>query len=215
MSVVGEFVVETDGFALGRALCVGEVRCEFDQVVPTDGHATDVWVWTDDVDGFRERVEDRPPVLAVSVRDRVDGGALCSVEWTGDGTDVFAGIVDADLTLLTAAGDGQTWSFRVRAPDWSALTAFREFCTRHGVDLELNQLTRQTEPGGTAADALTSVQRETLAEAFRRGYYDSPRGVTLAELAEEFDVSPRAVSQRLRRGIANLIENSLPTTKSI
>ncbi|MFB6207100.1 MAG: helix-turn-helix domain-containing protein [Haloglomus sp.] len=47
---------------------------------------------------------------------------------------------------------------------------------------------------------LTETERETLEAAVERGYFRSPRGATLGDLAEEFGVSKPAVSKRLRRG---------------
>lgn len=47
---------------------------------------------------------------------------------------------------------------------------------------------------------LTTAERETLEAAVERGYFRSPRGATLGDLAEEFGVSKPAVSKRLRRG---------------
>jgi predicted DNA binding protein len=47
---------------------------------------------------------------------------------------------------------------------------------------------------------LTDAERETLEAAVDRGYFRSPRGATLGDLAEEFDISKPAVSKRLRRG---------------
>jgi predicted DNA binding protein len=209
MSVVGGFAVATEGFALGRALAVEDVRVELAAVVPTGGHATDLRVWTDDPDAFVDRIRERPPIVDASLRDRVEGGALLHATWTSDEPDAYRGVAEAGLALLAASGDERAWSFRVRAPDWSAVTAFRSFCERHAVDVRLRHVSEGA--GGPATDdALTALQRETLTVAFRRGYFDSPRGVTLEELAVEFDVSPRAVSQRLRRGLSALVERGLP-----
>ncbi|WP_254822114.1 helix-turn-helix domain-containing protein [Haloglomus halophilum] len=47
---------------------------------------------------------------------------------------------------------------------------------------------------------LTDTERETLEAAVERGYFRSPRGATLGDLADEFGVSKPAVSKRLRRG---------------
>jgi predicted DNA binding protein len=47
---------------------------------------------------------------------------------------------------------------------------------------------------------LTPTERETLEAAVERGYFESPRGATLGDLAEEFGVSKPAISKRLRRG---------------
>lgn len=44
---------------------------------------------------------------------------------------------------------------------------------------------------------LTETQRETIEVAFERGYYDSPKGVILEDLAAEFGISKQAIAQRL------------------
>lgn len=44
---------------------------------------------------------------------------------------------------------------------------------------------------------LTEKQRQALDAAVERGYFESPRQVTLAELASEFDISKQAFGQRL------------------
>lgn len=53
---------------------------------------------------------------------------------------------------------------------------------------------------------LTEVQRETLVRAVEAGYYATPRAVSLDSLAEEFDVSKSAVSQRLRKAEATIAQ---------
>lgn len=47
---------------------------------------------------------------------------------------------------------------------------------------------------------LTDVERDALTTAVEQGYFESPRGATLNELAEQFDVSAPAFSKSLRRG---------------
>ncbi|MFP4633113.1 MAG: helix-turn-helix domain-containing protein [Halobacteriales archaeon] len=56
---------------------------------------------------------------------------------------------------------------------------------------------------------LTEKQADTLRKAFSWGYYDDPSGVGLAELAEEFQVSKSAVSQRLKRAESKLVSSAL------
>jgi len=51
-----------------------------------------------------------------------------------------------------------------------------------------------------ACRGLTTVERQTLESALERGYFQSPRGTTLGDLADQFDVSKPAVSKNLRRG---------------
>lgn len=53
--------------------------------------------------------------------------------------------------------------------------------------------------------SLTDTQRETATVAVAAGYFDSPRGVSFADLAEELGVSESALSQRLRTIESKLI----------
>ena len=46
---------------------------------------------------------------------------------------------------------------------------------------------------------LSETERRTLEAAVDRGYFESPRGASLGDLAEEFGVSKTAVSKNLRR----------------
>lgn len=46
---------------------------------------------------------------------------------------------------------------------------------------------------------MTDKQRQALERAVEMGYYSSPPGVSLEELAREFDVSSSAMSQRITR----------------
>jgi predicted DNA binding protein len=56
---------------------------------------------------------------------------------------------------------------------------------------------------------LTDAQHETLVRALEEGYYNTPRDVTMSELAETFGISQQALSKRLRGGHGTLVENSL------
>jgi len=51
---------------------------------------------------------------------------------------------------------------------------------------------------------LTDKQREVLDTAREMGYFEVPRDATAAEIAEELDISPQAVSERMRRAISAL-----------
>jgi len=60
---------------------------------------------------------------------------------------------------------------------------------------------------------MTATQWETLERAYERGYYDQPRKVTLADLAEEFDVTKSAISQRLRGAEGTLVAATFEATQ--
>ena len=58
-------------------------------------------------------------------------------------------------------------------------------------------------------DRLSDKQRAALEVALRRGYFERPREVTQAELAEEFDISKQAFSRRLARAERAVLEQLL------
>lgn len=57
--------------------------------------------------------------------------------------------------------------------------------------------------------ALTAKQRHALELALDAGYYERPRDIDLATLAEQLGISKSAVSQRLRSAERKLIEGAL------
>ncbi|MFB6153131.1 MAG: helix-turn-helix domain-containing protein [Halodesulfurarchaeum sp.] len=54
---------------------------------------------------------------------------------------------------------------------------------------------------------LTDTERETLEAALTGGYFGSPRGATLQDLADEFDISKMGVSKNLRRSQRKVLRN--------
>ena len=47
--------------------------------------------------------------------------------------------------------------------------------------------------------------------AYERGYFNSPRDVTMTELGEELGISQQAIASRLRRGIRQILGRTLAT----
>ncbi len=56
---------------------------------------------------------------------------------------------------------------------------------------------------------LTDPQHEALRLALEAGYFDVPRETTLSVLASDLEVSSQALSARLRRGQASVLERAL------
>lgn len=75
-----------------------------------------------------------------------------------------------------------------------------------GVSLEFGHLNgvSQWEFDSVASVTMPREQRETLRAAVERGYYETPREITVGELAERLDVPQSTVSYRLRQAEAHL-----------
>jgi len=207
MSVIAELTVPVADFPLGQALtATPEMQIELERVVPTgDDVMPFFWVWGDDVDAFVESLGRNRGIDRVKVLDRLEDGALVEAVWS-DEPGLIGGILESEATLLEVRRRDDGWVFRLRSPDRDAVAALQRYCADNDIDLRLNWIHTLSEVEAGDQYGLTDDQRETLFAAFEGGYFDDPRGTTLAELGEEFDISPRAASKRLRRGLRNLVD---------
>lgn len=88
------------------------------------------------------------------------------------------------------------------------LSAIHNFCNTHGLSFDVESVREmEGEPGGRYG--LTADQFEALTTAAERGLFEVLRGVTIGELAEAFDISHQAVSERIRRATGALVEDTL------
>jgi predicted DNA binding protein len=70
-----------------------------------------------------------------------------------------------------------------------------------GIPYEIVSLTQSYDP----SELLTDRQWEFITEAVERGYYDTPRGCTLTELAETLDINRSAASRLHHRAERRII----------
>lgn len=213
MSIVAEFTAPADDFALGDALAAHpEVRVELEKVVPTRMEVLPFfWAWGGDLDAFAETVRDQPIVANLRVVDTIDDQRLYRVEWTRTMTDLGRIIRRVDATVLEARGQQDEWRFELRFHGHEAVREFQTDCTDRGISLDLRRLHSLTELDTNGEYDLTPEQRDTLLTALELGYFEEPRDITLQELAAVLDLSPTAVSGRMRRGQAKLVARSLAT----
>lgn len=210
MSFVAELTVPPETLPFGRTLADHpNIRIEVERIVPTDETALPFyWVWGRDFEAFVGEAEQEPEISETQVLDTVEGGALVRVAWSASAS-VVDGLRRLGGTILEAEGTAEHWRFEIRAESRDPLVEFRELVEAEGISLTLNRLYDLSELVEDERHALTDEQRETLVRAYREGYYENPREVTQAELGETFDVSHRAVSERVRRGTRNLIAGTL------
>jgi len=65
-------------------------------------------------------------------------------------------------------------------------------------DVNIEKITGFQPIRDTPLDALSERQEEILRTAYRAGYYDYPRSVDSADLAERFEIEPTTVNEHLR-----------------
>jgi predicted DNA binding protein len=96
----------------------------------------------------------------------------------------------------------------VRCPSREAFEVVREAIAERYDYFRSLRLYRE-EASDDDGFGVTGPQREALLAALEAGYYDVPRGTTLAVVAESLGVSDQAVSTRLRRGTTALLRATL------
>lgn len=213
MSIVAEFSAAADEIALGGALSAHpEVRVELEKVVPTRMEMLPFfWAWGGDLDAFSETVRDQPVVSELRLVDSIDDQRLYRVEWEQAMSELGRIIRRADATVLEASGRRSRWQFELRFHDHEDVRTFQSDCAEHDLSLDLKRLHSLTELNANGKHDLTPEQRDTLLTALDHGYFEEPRGITLQELADVLELSPTAVSGRMRRGQAKLVARSLVT----
>ncbi|WP_049920957.1 helix-turn-helix domain-containing protein [Halopiger djelfimassiliensis] len=211
MSVLATVAVPATEFPLGSLFDLeGDLTVSVETMVPTSEAVIPyLWVPTDVAASVVDRLADTPSIAAASVIDEVDDNTLVRVEWAGRINGVLASIRESDAILRGAVGTDDRWTFRLRFPSYEALSSFYTACTSRGVSLELVQLHEAVDGDANRRFGLTPAQRDLVVAAYEAGYFDVPRKTTLVELGDRLGVSDSAVSQRLRRGLATLIDTTL------
>ena len=216
MSVVVEFTVAADSFALGRSLGEQEgMEIELERVVPTPNSVMPFfWVRGGDPESLERGVRDSSYIENLTALDSVGDRVLYRVDWTGNYGNLVQGIVQTEGTVLEASGN-PTWTFHVRFFDHEAVADFYNYCTDHEISVHIERVYSLTEESvrGRSFD-LTAEQREALVLALRRGYFETPREVSMEELAAELDITQQAFSDRLRRGNERVLRNVLLSNTS-
>lgn len=170
-----------------------------------------VWVEGEDVAEFEAALVDDPTVTTPRRTVEIGGRRLYHLELVGPGrrTSTYPVIADEGGLIQELTADSDGWQLRATFPDFEAFTRFREFCESHDIPLRLLAVYTESDASGTATYGLTDRQRAVLVAALHAGYFDIPRSASLAELAETLDISGNAASERLRRGMETLVENTV------
>lgn len=211
VSTVAEFTVPASDFPLGHVFEeFPDVTVEIEQVVPTN-HAVlpYFWVRNEPVENVREALEERGERFSYALVDDLGDQGLFRAEWDSEAEGVLTGIIESELTLLSATGTEDEWAFEFRAEDTDRIAEFQQYCAGHDIAIELARLHSIGSGDVGGQYSLTSDQREAVLLAYESGYYESPPETNLGELAEELGINRSSFSDRLRRGVRNLVEDTL------
>jgi predicted DNA binding protein len=211
MASIAEFTIPAEEFALRETLeRRPELVCEVERVV---AHNTThiipfIWVSGGELDGLTQVLDEDPSVNDIELLSETDDNCLYRLSWADEARAVGHMVSECDATVHQAtAADGQ-WTLRVLFPERSAISDADEFASEYGFSLNLRRLYEVDSAERVRFD-LTEGQEEALTEGYQRGYYEVPRDIDMGVLAETLDISHQALSERLRRATASLIENTI------
>ncbi|WP_408960114.1 helix-turn-helix domain-containing protein [Natrinema sp. 74] len=189
------------------------ITWEQSDLIEGEAHQMHIWTEGGDFESFDAGLKTDPTINPPSQVATFGERRLYQVKLTSRGrqTSIYPAIIEERSVMreVTATADG--WNFSVAFPDTEALERYHGFFLERNIDIEIRELYEDDEPFDNVQFqyGLTELQRETLVAAVEAGYLDIPRSCSLAELGERFDISPNAASERFRRGVKALVENTV------
>lgn len=211
MSVIGDFTVPAESFALGHALTTApEMAVQADRLA---SHSTlevlpFLWVSGGDFERFERAFEDDPSVEKVTIAEETASEVLYRFKWDDEFCSLINEVVDHHAAIMEAKARAGNWRLKLRFTEESEVSSFQEHFQETERTFSVNHLYHPTGPRQREF-GLTTEQYETLVVAAREGYFDVPRDSSVETLGERLGVSANSVSQRLRRGTEALVRNTL------
>jgi predicted DNA binding protein len=208
MSIVAELQIRSDGMVLVPTQDrLPALEVDVVTEVATDPQRPYLYAWISGVDreAFERAIAQDPTVAEHEDYTHLADRSLYRIQ-VSEATDVvtYPDWVEFGVTLLEATWADGWWRLQLRVPNREALGEIREWCAEQAVALQVCGVVSDSTPGPDDP-LLTAEQREVLRRAYEMGYFEIPRGHTMADLAADLDLSSQAVSERLRRGYRTLV----------
>jgi len=215
MATEATFTVPADEFPLGTIFEeLPDVTVELERIIPSqDVVIPYFWVRGTDADDVAGAFREHPGVEDIRLVDSVADQCLLRVEWTLNYDGILNSLTETEIPLIEAVGTNEQWTFDVRGDDRTDIAAFQRRCRELDIPITLTKLHALTPIESETEAALTDAQREALVLGYDRGYFETPRAVTMDELGDELGISQQAVASRLRRGLENILRTTLPETE--
>ncbi|WP_332899840.1 helix-turn-helix domain-containing protein [Haladaptatus sp. CMSO5] len=167
-----------------------------------------VWFHGVDKDRLETLLAEDDSVDSVTLLADLGDEFLYRMEWVDKIQFLLSMLTDSKATVMNAYGRGDQWNLRVMYPDRELFSQNVDFSKAADLSFEVHSI-RELDEEPVGRYGLTQNQYDTLIRAVETGYFEIPRETSLEDLADEFDVSHQALSERLRRGMKSLLEDTL------
>lgn len=211
MSVVGDFTIPTDAFALEEALsAVPVMTVEADRLASHSPQEVFPFLWArgGDFDRFLDALKNDPTVTTATIVEETEDEVLYRLEWNDDFHDLVHQMIDHHAVIVDATARDDRWNLRLRFAEEGTVSSFQRYFQEIDHTFEVNNLSRPSEPRQREF-GLTAAQYEALVTAVREGYFTIPRTASVEEIGDALNISANATSQRIRRGCETLIRSAL------
>ena len=210
MATVMEFTAPAEEFPLGSIFeNLPGVTVELERLIP---HETLIipyfWVRDAETEDIEAAFEPHEGVRDIRLVDSVEDEYLMRAEWEQEYFGILNALAKANVVVLSGIGMRDVWRFEVRGEGQEAIAEFRAYCQENDIPIEITAVHAMLPIQGEGYE-LTETQREALVLAYERGYFDTPRGASLEEIADELGITQQSLSSRLRRGHRRLIGATL------
>lgn len=217
MGTVMDLTIPSDQFVLRETVKeVPGVKFEMVRLAVQESESLVPFLWagTSKTEHVQSELTDDPAVKNVSCTADGENCSLYGVTWSREGRSIINELVDTAASVVEVVGTSDKWSLQVIFPNREAASdTYRSWCNE-GFTPSLHRIRNLSAQEGDVI-GLSPTQHRAIAEAYKSDYYDVPRGMTLEELATNFEVSHQALSERLRRGHSNLVEQMLSESTTV
>lgn len=192
-----------------RALQSVDIGVVSDAGTDPDHVAYFFWVETDEFDEVEAAFDDDPTVASYTPIARGEDRRTYRIQYTDEARLITPKIGDLGAIVADSRSHSNGWLLSLQLQDNESLHRLNEFFDRTTFQHEVFELHRGESQRERIPFDLTESQAAALVRAYDEGYYDDPREISLEELGTILGRSQTAVSGRLRRGCARLLEEVL------
>jgi len=215
MATEATFTVPSETFPLGTVFeALPNIEVELERVVPGASAVIPYfWARNADTDDIEAAFSAHPGVTDIRLVDSIRDEYLLRVEWETEYVGILTTLTETGVVLIEAVGTDEQWTFDVRGDSRDDVAQFLQLCRDRDISYSLTALHALTPVQTATEAAVTDPQQEVLELAYDRGYFESPRQVTMADLGAELGISQQAVASRLRRGTRRILGETLTAAR--
>lgn len=210
MATIAEFAVPTRAFALAETLPdFPEVAVEADRIAAHVPDSTMPCLWASNVDDpeFIDAVAADRTVEEVEGTVDIGREQLYHVTWSDEVDQFVTEMIDHQGVVLEASGRDEKWLLRIRFTSREQLERFQSHFDDSDPPVRLERLFEARHPRHTRGRH-SRAARGAHGRRRTRILPGTPRRIDTG-VANALDVSDQAVSERIRRGTENLVQDML------